>query len=189
MSTEPVYIQLTWEDPEMAELKRSLLAAPIAVGREIEQMPQYWEGQPVSHLELVHQEISRFHALIAVENNQLYVTDNRSANGTFLNGRPIRQAHQPFSSKDTLRIGPYKITATLMRTNDLNATAQSADQSNLAPPMKSLPKNAVVVWSIGIALLLLMGFGAWAIVSSLLEQSRPRVPTTPTPTTRMRDEG
>lgn len=178
-----MYIQLRWEDPETGEVKRSLLVAPIAVGREADQMPEHWGGRPVSRLELVHQEISRFHTLISVENNKLYVTDQQSANGTFLNGRRVRQSTQPFSNKDTLRIGPYKMTATLMRENDLNATAQNSDQSNLSPAIKSLSKNTLIVWAIGVGVLLLAGFGAWAAFSTLLEQSRPQVPTTPTPST------
>ncbi|MBE9125416.1 FHA domain-containing protein [Coleofasciculus sp. LEGE 07081] len=184
-----MYIQLRWEDPETGEVKRSLLVAPIAVGREADQMPEQWGGRAVSRLELVHQEISRFHALISVENNKLYVTDQQSANGTFLNGRRVRQSTQPFGSKDTLRIGPYKMTATLMRENDLNATAQNPDQSNLSPPVKSLSKNTLIVWTIGVGVLLLAGFGAWAAFSALLEQSRPQVPTTPTPKTSYLRQG
>ena len=179
--SEPIYVQLTWEDPETSELKRSLLAAPIAIGREIEQMPEYLGGQSVSRLELVHPEISRFHALIIVENNQLYVTDQASANGTFINGRRVKKNHQHFSSKDTLRIGSYKIRATLMRANDLNATAQNPDQANFSPSVQSLSQKTLVVWLIGGALLLLMGFAAWAVVSAVLEQSRPRVPIHSTP--------
>ena len=172
-----MYVQLTWEDPEISELKRSLLAAPIAIGREIDQMPENWQGGSVSRLELVHQEISRFHALITVENNQLYITDQKSANGTFINGRRVHKNNHRFSSRDTLRIGPYKIRATLMQTNDLNATARSPDHSSLSLPVQSFSQNALIVWLIGGGVLLLMGFGAWAMVSALLEQSRPRVPT------------
>ncbi|MEQ9553309.1 MAG: FHA domain-containing protein [Coleofasciculus sp. G3-WIS-01] len=175
-----MYIQLTWEDPEMGEVKRSLLTAPIAIGREFDQMPEYWGGESVSRLELAHPEISRFHVLMTVENNQIYITDQRSANGTFLNGRPLRQANQPISFKDTLRMGPYKMTATLLHTNDLNATAQSPNVSSFTPSMKSIPQQKVVVWSIGVGVLLLTAFGAWAMASTILERSRPQPsPTSP----------
>jgi hypothetical protein len=40
-------------------------------------------------------------------------------------------------------------------------------------------KNMLMVWLIGGLVLLLMGVGAWVVVSSLLERSRPRVPVTP----------
>lgn len=175
-----MYIQLTWEDPETGEVKRSLLAAPIAIGRELDQMPEYWGGESVSRLELANPEISRFHVLITVANNQMYITDQRSANGTFLNGRPLRQANQPISFKDTLRMGPYKMTATLVHSNDLNATAQSPNVSSFTPSVKSIPQKKMVIWAIGIGVLLLTTFGAWAVASTILERSRPQPsPTSP----------
>ncbi|AOY79892.1 MULTISPECIES: FHA domain-containing protein [Moorena] len=172
---EPIYIQLTWEDPETGELKKPVLRPPIAVGRENDHLPEHLAGQSVSHLVLLDKEISRYHALITVANTQLYITD-RSANGTFINGRKIRSGIQPFSSKDTLRIGPYKITATLKRENDLNATAQNFDQTSLLGEKSvtnSLPKNKPVVWLIGLVVLLIMGVGTWFVVSGLLEGLKP----------------
>lgn len=196
MSTEPMYVQLMWEDPLTGELQQPLLAAPVAIGRDTDQMPEQLGEQPVSRLTLNHQQISRFHALITVVNQQLYITD-QSTNGTYLNGRPIRQGLQPLSSKDTLRIGPYKITATLRRDNDLDATEQNREQTNFPQQSNPHQKNTLMVWLIGAGVLLFMGVGAWVLVSTVLENSRPRVPATPTPTSlrplnligRLGDEG
>lgn len=179
MSADPMYVQLMWEDPETGALQQPLLTAPITIGREIDQMPEQLGGQSVSRLELANKEISRYHALITVANQQMYITD-QSTNGTFLNGQPIRAGIQPFSSKDTLRIGPYKFTATLIRESDLNATEQNRENTNVAGQSNSLQKNILMVWLIGGVVLLLMGVGAWLLVSTLLERSRPRVPVTPT---------
>jgi hypothetical protein len=179
MSAEPLYVQLMWEDPVTGELQRPLLTAPIAIGRDKEQMPEQLGEQSVSRLELADNQISRFHALITVANNQMYVTD-QSTNGTFLNGRPIRPGIQPLSSKDTLRIGPYKITATLRRENDLDATEQNREQTTFPQQPNSLHKNTLAIWLIGAGVLLFMGIGAWLLVSKLLERSRPRIPATPT---------
>jgi pSer/pThr/pTyr-binding forkhead associated (FHA) protein len=179
-----MYVQLTWEDPVTGELQRSLLAPPIALGRDLQQMPEQLGEKAVSRLELADSQISRFHALITVANSQLYVTD-QSTNGTFLNGRPIRPGIQPLSSKDTLRIGPYKITASLVRENDIDATEQNREQTNIPQLSHSLHKNVLVVWLIGALVLLFMGVGAWVLVSTLLENSRPRVPTTATPTSSL----
>src|SRR4028119_1059090 len=184
MSTDPVYIQLTWEDPVTRELQQPLLAPPIALGRDKDQMPEKLGEQSVSRLELVDNQISRFHALITVVNNQLYITD-QSTNGTFLNGRPIRPGIQPLSSKDTLRIGSYKITATLKRESDFDATEQNREQTNFPQQANSLHKNTLVVWLIGAGVLLLMGVGAWFLVSTLLERSRPRVPDAAKPTSSL----
>lgn len=180
MSAEPMYVQLMWEDPETGELKQPLLTAPIAIGRELDQMPEQLGGQKVTRLELANKEISRYHALITVANEQLYITD-QSSNGTHLNGRPIRPGIQPLSSKDTLRIGPYKITANLVREGDLNATQQNREHTNLSGQSNSAQKNMLMVWVIGGVVLLLMGIGGWVLVSTVLQNSRPRAPEAPAP--------
>ncbi|HAA30133.1 MAG TPA: FHA domain-containing protein [Cyanobacteria bacterium UBA8553] len=175
-----MYVQLIWEDPETGELQQPLLSAPIAIGRETEQMPEQLQGQKVTPLELASKEISRYHALITVANQQIYITD-QSSNGTFLNGQPLRPGIQPLSSKDTLRIGPYKMTANLIQEGDLNATEQNRDRTNLSGQANPAQKNMMMVWAIDLVVLLLMGVGAWLLVSSLLERSRPRVPESPAP--------
>ena len=128
MSAEPIYIQFSWEDPQSGELQQHLLTPPIAIGREPDYISQQPGHQSISCLELQHKQVSRFHALITVVNNQLYVSD-RSANGTFLNGKPVGRGTQLFFSRDTLRIGPYKINANLIRETDLNATEINRDQT------------------------------------------------------------
>ncbi|NET59048.1 MAG: FHA domain-containing protein [Symploca sp. SIO2E6] len=178
MSAESKSVQLIWKDPATGEVKQPLLRAPITIGREIDQMPKEVGGISVSSLELNHQQISRYHALITVVNEKVYITD-QSTNGTFLNGRPIRPGIQPLSSKDTLRIGPYKMTATLIRENDLDATERNREQTNLSQHFESLPKNTLVIWLIGPIVLLLMGIGVWFLVTTVLERSRPQVPATP----------
>ena len=182
MSTnEAVYIQLVWEDTTTGEIQQPLLAAPVAIGREKDQMPEQIGEKSVSHLELPQKEVSRFHALITVANSQLYITD-RSANGTFLNGRQIRPGSQPFSSKDTIRIGPYKIIAMLMGDGDPNATALNRERTQVDQPPGALHKNTMVIWLIGAVVLVLMGLAAWGLVGTLLERSRPQVPETSVPT-------
>jgi hypothetical protein len=180
ISAEPMYVQLMWEDPETGELQQPLLMAPITIGRETDQMPEQLGGQKVTRLELGSKEISRYHALITVSNQQMYITD-QSSNGTFLNGQPIRSGIQPLSSKDTLRIGPYKMTANLVREADLNATERNREQTNLTGLANSAQKNMMMVWVIGGVVLLLMGVGAWLLASTLLERSRPQVPESPAP--------
>jgi hypothetical protein len=174
---EPSYIQLSWEDPATGELQRPLLAAPIAIGREADQMPSQYAEQLVSKIVLDHRQVSRFHALITVVNQQLCVTD-KSANGTFLNGRPLAQKNQSFSSGDTLRMGPYKITAALVREKDHSATELTIDPS--ARPVSRPTQNGGLIWAMGLGVLLLIGLGTWLAVSTLLERSRPPLPQSST---------
>lgn len=178
-TSETVYVQVVWEDTTTGEIQQPLLAAPVAIGREQDQMPEQLGDKTVSRLELLNKEVSRFHALITVANSQLYITD-RSANGTFLNGRQIRSGSQPFSSKDTIRIGPYKIVVMLMGEGDPNATALNRDRT-VAEQLPALHKNTMVIWLIGAVVLVLMGLVAWGLVGTLLERSRPQVPDTPAP--------
>lgn len=174
---EPSYIQLSWEDPVTGELQRPLLAAPIAIGREADQMPARYADQVVSKIVLDHRQVSRFHALITVVNQQLCVTD-KSANGTYLNGRPLNQGNQTFSSGDTLRMGPYKITAALVREKDHSATELTMDGS--ARPAAQRSQNGGLIWAMGLGVLLLIGLGTWLAVSTLLERSRPPLPQSST---------
>lgn len=179
-ATPPTYVKLTWEDPITNELQQPILAAPIAIGRSQEQMPTHLGEQPVSQLELADKQISRLHALITVVNQQLYVTD-KSSNGTFLNGRLLKQSSQPFSSQDTLRIGSYKITATLVREGDENATELSREVATFSEPTHLTKKNSFVLWLVGASVLLAMSVGGWLLISTLLKHSRPQVPTAPQP--------
>lgn len=173
MSGETVFVQLRWEDPDTGTLHEPLLKPPIAIGRETPQMPTQWGNETVSCLELVHRQVSRYHALITVINRKLYVID-KSANGTFLNGRTVQGDGQPFTSKDTLRIGPYKITAALVREGATNATELNVDRSHLAGSGDS-SHNAMLIWLAGVAVLVLMGLGTWGVARILLEQSRPQI--------------
>ena len=171
MSSEPSFIQLSWEDPTMGS-RSATLQAPIAVGRDLDQMPTQVSGQALSHLKLDHKQVSRYHALITVTNQRLYVTD-KSANGTFLNGRSVSRDGQSFSTKDTLRVGPFKITASILRDGATNATELNPDRSQYTSGGANAGPSTVVVGLVGVAVLLIMGLGTWAIASGLLEQARP----------------
>jgi pSer/pThr/pTyr-binding forkhead associated (FHA) protein len=107
MSTE---IQLSWEEPGTGEKREPRLSIPIAFGREFAKMPTELGGQRVSRMLLNNHEISRYHALIEIENNQVIIIDQNSANGISINGQ--RQTRCVLNSGDTLKIGPYFITIT-----------------------------------------------------------------------------
>lgn len=173
MAEDKTFIQLRWEDPETGLLQEPLLQAPVALGREAPQMPEQWGGMAVSKLELPHKQVSRFHALITLANQQLYITD-KSANGTYLNGRLIQQDGQALTSKDTLRIGPYKITAAIARTRQSNSTELNLELSQMGVETGNTEKSATLLWIAGVIILLAMGLGTWRLATFLLEQARPQ---------------
>jgi FHA domain len=71
-------INLSWEDPTTKERKEPKLTFPIAFGREFVKMPAEIEGHRVSRMLLKDKGVSRFHALINLEENKLVVIDQNS---------------------------------------------------------------------------------------------------------------
>src|SRR5690349_17379729 len=103
-------IQLSWDDPATGERREPNLSVPIAFGREFARLPAEYGGQRVSRILLNSNEVSRYHALINLEQNQLVVIDQGSVNGLSVNGQ--RQTRSVLANGDTLQIGPYMITVT-----------------------------------------------------------------------------
>lgn len=178
MSGESLVIQLNWQDPVTGEAQYASRRLPVAIGREADKMPVQLEHLPVSHLELEHQQVSRCHALISMVNRQLYIKD-QSANGTFLNGRPIQQTGQTFTPKDTIRIGPFKLTAVIVNSTDANSTELNRDYSHMAKGEIGAEPNAILGWLLGGVVLLLMGIGLWFAAQALLNQARPTIESPP----------
>lgn len=109
----PEQIQLSWQDPVTGEMFSPQLSPPIALGREFARMPQEYGGERISRLVFNSSQVSRYHALIAVNRGQLSVTDQNSSNGIYVNGQ--RHSQSLLNNGDILRIGPYEIT--ILRSN------------------------------------------------------------------------
>lgn len=176
--SENLYIQLIWEDPITSELNQPLLIPPIVIGREKNEMPENLGSHQVSQVELIHKQVSRFHALITVANEQMYITD-KSSNGTHLNGRQIPKGSQPFSSKDTIRIGPYKITAILVTDKQKNNTEINREINNPSGAVNQVKKNTIFLWIIGAVTMFLLATGVGFSVKGILDNLRPQLPERP----------
>ncbi|MBD2447837.1 FHA domain-containing protein [Nostoc sp. FACHB-152] len=138
-------VRLSWEDPATGERREPQLGVPIAFGREFARLPAELGGQRVSRMLLNSNEVSRYHALIDWEQNQLVVIDQGSVNGVFVNGQ--KQQRSILNDGDTLQIGPYMITVTF----GVNATAQPTSppsmiwfNPNTNTPDPSLPPTPPV---------------------------------------------
>ncbi len=107
MNNGSIEIHLLWQDPVTGERREPRLRTPVAFGREFARMPAEIRGQPVARMLLNHDQISRFHALIEWEQNQLIVTDQGSVNGIYINGQ--RQTRAIVNNGDIVQIGPYVI--------------------------------------------------------------------------------
>jgi RsiW-degrading membrane proteinase PrsW (M82 family) len=120
--TNNFQIQLSWQDPVTGEQRTPRLSLPIAFGRAFAQMPVELNGRRVARMLLNHNQVSRYHTLIDLEQNHLVVIDQGTANGTFVNNQS--QTRHILADGDTLQIGPYVITATF------DASAIPHDPSN-----------------------------------------------------------
>lgn len=86
-----------------------------------------------SGLVVMHKSVSRQHCEIFEKNGRLYVRDNHSANGTFINGKKVSE--QPLYPGDKLRIGPLLFRAEYI-------PEASSVETKKPVPVESKPKSA-----------------------------------------------
>ncbi len=137
--TNNLEINLSWEEPSTGELRKPTLRLPIAFGREFSQMPASLNGKPVSRMVLNNSEVSRYHALIDWQQDQLFVIDQNSVNGIYINGDRVafpkenRQTTSVINNGDILKIGPYEITISFI----LNTTTPASTSTPISTPTNS----------------------------------------------------
>ncbi|MCI0399298.1 MAG: FHA domain-containing protein [Chloroflexi bacterium] len=91
------YVRLLWDDPSTGEPREQIEPLPVTIGRS-----------ESNSLMLSSDRVSRQHARLEVENDQVIVVDLQSSNGTFVNHE--RVTRQTVQDGDVLRIGPFLIT-------------------------------------------------------------------------------
>ncbi|MFM6911443.1 MAG: FHA domain-containing protein, partial [Dolichospermum sp.] len=111
-------IKLISENKLTQEQEEQVFNLPVAIGRKESQLPAVINGETVSPVVLdSNKQISQFHAQITLENNQLYIED-KSTNGTRINGQKLLKERRTLNSGDILGIGDYTITVILPNDND-----------------------------------------------------------------------
>ncbi|WP_242034450.1 FHA domain-containing protein [Aphanizomenon flos-aquae] len=132
-------ITLISENKLTQEQEKQVFPLPVALGRDITQLPTVINGETVSPVVLLDssKQISRFHAQITLENNELYVED-KSANGTELNGEKLIKKRRALNSGDRLGIGNYTITVVPVRAEDENATIVLESKSTIFNPQSEI---------------------------------------------------
>ncbi|NJM72663.1 MAG: FHA domain-containing protein [Scytonema sp. RU_4_4] len=136
--THNLQIQLSWDEPITGERREPRLSPPITFGRDFAALPTEIRGQRVARMLLDHHEVSRYHALLDWEQNQLVVTDQNSTNGIFVNGQC--QTRCVLANGDTVRVGPYIITMTFVAASTPDSTIQFNPDTNLPDPSLPSPK-------------------------------------------------
>lgn len=104
-------IELSWQDPATSEQRREQLTPPIAIGKDASRLPAEILEEPVAQVVLADRQVSRYHALIALEPDgaeyNLILIDQNSTNGVAVNG--VRQSRVALKSGDRIGIGIYEI--------------------------------------------------------------------------------
>jgi pSer/pThr/pTyr-binding forkhead associated (FHA) protein len=89
-------VSFTWTDPVTEEPHEETVALPATIGRAAD-----------NAVVLTSELISRHHATLTRESDQIVVTDS-SSNGTFINGE--RQQRAILTGGESVRIGPYTLS-------------------------------------------------------------------------------
>ncbi len=129
-------IRLSWQDPATGDWRTPVLTPPITFGRSFDRMPAAIDGDRVSRIVLQSSRVSRFHAMITAEQENIVLTDIGSRNGTSING--IRQMRTIVMDGDTLQIDRYKITVSFV-THPTNLTNSQSNSSIFFNPQTDLP--------------------------------------------------
>ncbi len=172
---EEIWVQLSWNDPATGAAIQHSYVPPVALGRELDQMPSRLGGRPVQRVVLQDRQVSRYHALISSSGGQVILTD-RSANGTGLNGETIHQTSRVLHDQDVIRLGNHRITVTLTTSDDPNATQVTAP-TTASPAMITAKRQANysgLMILLGMLLVLAAAVATWGLVSLVLERYRPK---------------
>jgi pSer/pThr/pTyr-binding forkhead associated (FHA) protein len=140
-----VQIRLTWEDPVTGERKEPLLTAPIALGREFARLPAEFDGQRVCRVVLNSLDVSRYHALITIEEGQLTIIDQGSSNGVLVNG--VKQVRSSIAPGYTIQLGNYQI-AIVMPGNVLPVTTPASQSQIRFSAVSNVPDPQITPLSV-----------------------------------------
>jgi len=102
MSHTQIFTLLKWSDPATHDTYEAYLPLPATIGRD-----------PNSALHLSSGAIDKEHALLVHTEKGLMVRDLNTAQGTYINGKPIKYA--TIAEGDSLTIGPFTMIVSRIR--------------------------------------------------------------------------
>jgi pSer/pThr/pTyr-binding forkhead associated (FHA) protein len=94
------YVRLTWSDVVTGEEREVVAPLPVSFGRT-----------PENTVALNSSKVSRHHAVLRMQDGGVFLEDQGSTNGTYVNQDRITQA--PLPSGSGFRIGPFHFTMTV----------------------------------------------------------------------------
>jgi len=135
----------------------------------------FGRGGDVDH-RLDDQGLSRVNSTIYRDGDRVWIVDENSTNGTYINGQPCAATGTPLRSGDVIKIG--NSTSLTVRLGEKQAVAAATTVSHAAATVTSLPQpkqnilplvliaGAVLVISVSAVLIGIMAFGGGTTVAS-----------------------
>jgi pSer/pThr/pTyr-binding forkhead associated (FHA) protein len=130
-----ISVQLSWLEIATNHPQSLRLNLPIAIGKDVTSLPQSIDGDQVEQMILSDRSVSRYHALLTFDQENVVVIDQNSTNGMLVNGVLIDRSVElcnVLSSGDRLTIGRYEITIAF----DLSTTSKQLLQDHQATASK-----------------------------------------------------
>lgn len=92
-------VYLSWTDPTSGEFFEIASVLPVSIGRH-----------PHCTITFSDLLISTYHAEITQQQGQIFLSDNNSSNGTYLNGQMCRSSQpQPLNNDDQITLGSHTL--------------------------------------------------------------------------------
>lgn len=103
------------------ETQASIVTTPVALGREFALMPGMHEGDRVTRIALLDDQIADYHALIIEEDGELRVIDHSQGRGLRING--VQMPQGSLQDGDRIQIGSHdlRILLQLEATEEVDA--------------------------------------------------------------------
>ncbi|MCB9098803.1 MAG: protein kinase [Anaerolineales bacterium] len=123
------------------------LVDPLGQGYKLGAKPLVIGRSPKADIVVDDQSVSREHAQVRLAGDRCLVLDLDSANGTFLDNRPLPQVWQPVGQGDTLTIGSARFYVTT--TEPANVVSHqvvaipAGDANTTAPPVDLTPSEII----------------------------------------------
>ena len=120
-----------WTKPALAQPYEKEVGLPISFGRDA--------GNTIV---LPTEGVSRHHAVIKWHNNQVTLTDQNSTNGTFLNGKRLKQA--VVNLRDKIKLGEWTVTLELLHHDQTQLMPSSEHQGTQGRENRKVGKYELV---------------------------------------------
>ncbi|MGB7416618.1 MAG: FHA domain-containing protein [Thermosynechococcaceae cyanobacterium] len=144
-------IQLIWTDPKTGETLKPVLTLPVTMGRSFGLMPGTLNGQAVSRIVLVNEQVEIYHVLLDEHEGKVVVSRQGDA-ALSVNG--VSFSSVSLEEGDRIQIGPYNIELKLPTDSDLAVSVSVEPAPTLPPPPApnvSPPPIAPGIAALGVA--------------------------------------